>query len=127
MHKNAEILAELRSRYPVLTLDELRALPAAAEYDAGVYFLWQGANLQYIGRSDHVLERLAKQGYVNRYAPFQNGASQVAIPHDRHTCLVVQSGMIRSEIARGQCQELERLYIGTYPTPYNNPNFQAFT
>lgn len=127
MHHDPEILAELKSRLTVLSLDELRALPEADEYDAGVYFLWLGDELQYIGKSSHILERLAKQGYVNKYAPFQNGKSQVAIPHDRHTCLVLEKGFVRSERTRGQMQELERLYIGTYPTPYNDPNFHAFT
>lgn len=127
MLRDAEILAGLKERYPVLSLDEMRTLPEAEEFDAGVYFLWLADQLQYIGQSSHILERLAKQSYVNKYAPFQNGKSQIEIPHDRHTCIVLEKGVIRSPQTKGKMQDVERLYIGTYPTPYNNPEFQAFT
>lgn len=127
MKNDAAILADLKARYPVLSLDELRQLPEAEEYDGGVYFLWLNDELQYIGKSSHVQERLAKQGYVNRYAPFQNGKSQIPIPFDRHTCIVLEKGFVKQPGTPKLLQDYERLYIGTYPTPYNNPRFQAFT
>lgn len=127
MHNDPAILAELKGRLPLLSLDELRALPEAQEYDGGVYFLWQDDQLQYVGKSSHVLERLAKQGYVNKYAPFQNGKSQIAIPFDRHTCIVLETGFVKQPGTPQMLRDYERLYIGTYETPYNNPRFQAFT
>lgn len=127
MHKDAEILAGLKERYPLLSMDELRGLPEAEEYDAGVYFLWQDDELQYIGRSHHILERLTHQKTVNRYAPFQNGRAQIYIPFDRHTCIVLEKGFVRQPRTPAILRDYERLYIGTYPTPYNNPNFHAFT
>lgn len=126
MHKDAEILAGLKSRYPVLSMDELRALPAAEEYDAGVYFLWLNDELQYIGKSHHILERLDWQFTVNRYHPLHTGR-QPHIPFDRHTCIVLEKGFERQPRTVGLLQDYERLYIGSYPTPHNNPEFQAFT
>jgi hypothetical protein len=127
MHNDDEVLVGLRRRIPLLSLDELRALPEAQEYDGGVYFLWQNDQLQYIGKSSHVLERLAKQGYVNKYAPFQQGKSQIPIPFDRHTCIVLEQGFVKQPGTPALLRDYERLYIGTYPTPYNDPRYQAFT
>lgn len=127
MKSDAAILAALQAKYPVLSLDELRELPEAEEYDGGVYFLWLNDELQYIGKSYHVLERLGYQQSVNRYAPFQNGVSQIAIPFDRHTCIVLEKGFVKQPRTAGLLQDYERLYIGTYETPFNNPTFQAFT
>jgi hypothetical protein len=126
MHKDAEILAELQGRYAILTLEEMRALPEAEEYDAGVYFLWLENELQYIGKSHHIQERLGWQVMVNRLVPLLTGR-QVKIPFDRHTCIVLEKGWIKQPRTAGLLQDHERLYIGTYPTPFNNPTFQAFT
>lgn len=127
MQNDAQILADLKARYPILSLDDLRKLPEAEEYDAGVYFLWHGDQLQYIGKSSHVLNRLVYQQQVNRYAPFQQSRSAVMIPHDRHTCLVLDKSRYRDPHVDAKLQDVERLYIGTYETPYNNPAFHAFT
>ena len=127
MYRDAEILAGLKERLPLLSMAELRLLPEAEEYDSGVYFLWLENELPYIGRSHHVLERLTHQRTVNRYAPFQNGRAQIHIPFDRHTCIVLEKGFVRQPQTGAKLRDYERLYVGSYPTPYNDPNFHAFT
>jgi hypothetical protein len=126
MHKDAEILAGLKARYPVLSLEQLRALPEAEEYDSGVYFLWLNEELQYIGKSVHIQERLTRQIMENRTAPLAT-SRQVNIPFDRHTCIVLEKGFIKQPATAGLLQNYERLYIGTYPTPYNDPEFRPLT
>jgi len=124
--KDAEIVARLRATYPVLTLDELRALPEAEEYDGGVYFLWRANDLQYIGRSSHILDRLTWQSTVNRMDTLMT-SRHVAIPFDRHTCIVLERGYLKQPRTELLMKDYERLYIGTYPTPYNDPSFLGYT
>ncbi len=60
----------------VLSLDAMRVLPEATEQDSGLYFLWLGESLQYIGKSKYLQQRVQfqREGKV--------------IPFDRHSCLV---------------------------------------
>jgi hypothetical protein len=49
------------NRFRVLEIDQLRGLPRAhcSTHDSGVYFLWDGPRLVYIGKANCVHDRLA--------------------------------------------------------------------
>lgn len=57
-------LRRARQRLCVLPLDQLRGLPEADDNARrpGVYFLWIGPTLQYIGQSQDVSTRVARHG-----------------------------------------------------------------
>lgn len=57
-------LQRARSRLCVLPLDQLRGLPEVGDdaYCPGIYFLWIGPTLQYIGQSQYVSTRVARHG-----------------------------------------------------------------
>ena len=74
----------------VLSLDDIRALPVCGPYEAGIYFLWLKDELQYVGKSKQVSERIAQQGRALRHNALTAGRR--GIPHDRHTCLPVDEG-----------------------------------
>lgn len=52
---------------PILPLEELRKLPQAVDFDAGIYFLWTGDELVYVGKSRNIPDRLGRQSQFNRY------------------------------------------------------------
>lgn len=112
---------------PVLPLDELRTLPGPQEFDSGVYFLWAGDELMYIGKSRELLGRHVYQMQVNRNHPFNQSTTAKYIPHDRMTCLVIESGMICQPGLDGRLLNLERVYIATYEPPYNLGYINGFT
>lgn len=105
---------------PVLSLEELKALPEAEEYDAGIYFLWLNDELQYIGKSDHICERLALQDYANKFAKLRASKWPKPIPYDRHTALVLDRGMYRKDGLKDQLRDYERAYIANYTPPMNH-------
>lgn len=103
----------------ILPLDEMRKLPEAQEFDSGVYFLWQGEELLYVGKSRNLSDRMTRQARVNRMIAFQTSRSAKYIPSDRHTCLVVESDPVCSPMLDYTLRDLERAYIAFYEPPYN--------
>lgn len=69
------------------TLDDARALPAEVESGSGVYFLWRGDELLYIGSGvKNVMDRVAEQVRHKRYGA-TNYNWHRSIPFDRYTVL----------------------------------------
>lgn len=108
-----EKMARVYAHIPILSLDKLRKLPECDDFDAGVYFLWLKDDLQYIGKSTQICYRLQLQEQGNRYGGIKH------IPFDRHTCIVVESGRLRSPGLDDKLQPLERAYIAHYQPPFN--------
>lgn len=104
---------------PVLSLDQMRALPGPAEFDSGIYFLWAGEHLLYIGKSRNLCTRQYYQSCLKRYAPFQTSERAKPIPYDRMTCLVLENGIECSRELDTNLRDYERAYIASYETPYN--------
>jgi len=105
----------------------MRALPEPVEFDAGIYFLWDGDELLYIGKSRDVLGRKTYQDLVNKNGVFHESPTAKFIPYDAITCLVVQNGWYADQRLDGQLQNLERIYIATYEPPYNIGYINGFT
>ena len=104
---------------PILGLAELRALPGPAQFDSGIYFLWEGDRLLYIGKSRNLCTREYYQSRLKRYAPFQTSERAKPIPYDRMTCLVLENGIECSRELDMNLRNYERAYIAAYETPYN--------
>jgi hypothetical protein len=114
------------SDVPILPLEELAKLPQAEEFDAGVYFLWQGPNLIYIGKSRNIPDRLQRQSQVNRFGLLRNSRCKI-IPHDRHTALVLEKGQFASPGLDAILWKNERAYIAHYLPAFNNPDSNGGT
>lgn len=106
----------------VLPLAELMKLPEAQPFEAGIYFLWRGAELLYIGKSQHVLERMNRQVRDRDYDRLQQ--NRRGVPFDRYTCLAVVEEGIKLKF---QLQDLERAYIATYEPSYNHTDANGGT
>ena len=103
----------------VLPFEEIKALPEAGEFDGGIYFLWKGDTLQYIGKSMHVGERLTHHDWAFTYAKFRSNKTN-PIPYDRHTCLVMCGGRIKEgDWIKPILRDHERAYIAHFKPPYN--------
>jgi hypothetical protein len=113
--------------HSILSLEELRALPGPVEYDSGIYFLWKGQDLLYIGRSRNLCSREYYQATVNRYYPFHHSQTAKYIPADRMTCLVLENGIECSRELDSNLSTYERAYIAAYEPPYNYDNGSGFT
>lgn len=106
----------------ILPLESLRALPEGGDFDSGVYFLWLGDELRYVGKSENVRNRFAQQLQTNRFHGLRGSYRLRPIPCDRHTCLVLHSDQIienRPQLER-TLQEYERAYIAHYEPPDND-------
>jgi hypothetical protein len=106
----------------VLPLEALRNLPEAGEIDSGIYFLWLGDELRYVGKSENVRNRYAAQLQTNRFHSVRGSYRLRPIPCDRHTCLVLHSEPFienRPELER-TLQRYERAYIAHYEPPDND-------
>jgi len=117
----AEQTREKFAHIPILPLEELARLPEAEEFDAGVYFLWQGKSLVYIGKSRNICDRLHRQAQVNRFAVFRMSRCK-AIPHERHTALVLEKGQFASPGLDSTLKQYERAYIAHYLPEFNHPD-----
>ena len=115
----AETTRERLAHIKVLGLDELRKLPQAQPFDAGLYFLWEGEDLVYVGKSTNILERAERQFRINRCHSLYLDRHQ-PIPHDRQTCLVLGSGRFRDRQLEFQLRDYERAYIAHYEPRYNH-------
>jgi hypothetical protein len=114
----ADRIRDQYAHVPILTLDELRALPEAEQFDSGIYFLWNGPDLMYIGRSRNILDRQQRLTQAKRCSPLYQ-ASHKAVPHDRHTALVLEKGMFAQPGLDTKLRLYERAYINAYLPPYN--------
>jgi hypothetical protein len=104
---------------PIMSLAELRTLPEPQEFDSGVYFLWEGEQLQYIGKSRDILGRSYYQTLVNRNFEYHVSTTAKRIPFDRITCWVIERGPIACPCLAGNLEAYERAYLAHYETPYN--------
>ncbi len=91
-----------------LTMAELRKLPECGEWTAGIYFLWFGEELVYIGKSKCIAQRIIEHENVGR------------IVFDSHTCLILDIGRTHRPDLSEILQDHERAYIARYPTPHNS-------
>lgn len=105
---------------PVLSLDKLRSLPEAEEFEGGIYFLWLKDQLQYVGKSWHIGERMNHHNWAAVYGHHRSNKTNM-IPHDRHTCIVLDRGRIKDRTgpAGPLMKSYERAYIAHYTPPYN--------
>lgn len=101
---------------PILTLDKLRSLPESGSLDGGIYFLWSEDQLQYVGKSRQICNRIAQHEWARMYPRRRSKA----IPFGRHTCIVVESGWLISDGLGEKLSRLERAYIAHYEPPFNH-------
>jgi len=104
---------------PIMSLEQLRALPEPQEMESGIYFLWLGETLQYIGKSRDILGRQCYQQLVNRTGVFHTSTTAKQIPYDRITAKVLERGFEVCPCLDGNLQAYERAYLAHYDTPYN--------
>lgn len=93
-----------------MTLEQARALPEL-ENGAGVYFLWRGEELLYVGASTDCSQRIARHMQTQRYGKLAV-YDRKNIPFDRGTILKAD---------RRQCFEMEEDFIRRFEPPYNVP------
>lgn len=77
----------------LLSKEELSKLPDDGS-GSGVYFLWAGDVINYIGSTKNLNYRI----YMHRSSwRFRNmgGSYNVCVPHDRATCLNVDAGVMK--------------------------------
>lgn len=100
---------------PVKGIEELRELPESGDMDGGIYFLWLGSDLQYIGKSRQICNRIVQ----HEQAAFWRRGKQIKF--DRHTCIVVHSGRIVHDVPalNRSLTNLERAYVALYQPPHN--------
>jgi hypothetical protein len=122
----AEQAREEFAHIPILPLDALAKLPEAEEFDSGIYFLWQGPTLIYIGKSRNIPDRLVRLIQTNRFHTLRNSRCK-PVPHDRYTALVLEKGMFCSDGLDKMLWEHERAYIAHYLPPYNHPDHNGGT
>lgn len=103
-----EQIREASAHIQTLDLGLLRALPTSISTNSGIYFLWFGPELQYIGKSRSLGKRLRDHRRERR------------IPHDLCTILELPRN---DEVLRDH----ERAYIARYPTPFNSRHYTAGT
>lgn len=89
------------------TLDELRALPEEVErgYGCGVYFLWDGDELVYVGGSKDMNNRRYIHHVAYKYSPLGGTTYHNIVKHTRCTML---------SLPRETFREIERQYIWHY-------------
>jgi hypothetical protein len=114
----ADRISDQYSHIPILPLADLAKLPEAEEFDSGVYFLWQGSQLVYVGKSRNILDRRQRMTQVNRCHPLYT-ASYTAVPHDRYTALVLEKGQFAEPGLDAKLRAYERAYINAYQPLYN--------
>lgn len=102
----------------VLPLEELARLPEAEQFDSGIYFLWGGTELLYIGKSRNLLDRQQRLRQAQRCSPLYQ-ASHKAVPFDRYTVLVLEKGQFAEPGLDTKLRLYERAYINAYEPPYN--------
>jgi len=126
MEKTADWIERVKrqcAHIPVLSIEEMFALPEPQEFDGGVYFCWFQGGLTYIGKSKHILERLYIQDCMNKNGHNYAGIRAKPVIWDKVTCIVLETGMVSSPAIAGLLTQYERIYIATYQ-PYFNQDYQ---
>jgi len=104
----------MRSDWNSLTLEEARALPETAR-GKGIYFLWDGDDLLYIGASTQVMERIDRQAQFRDFGHMSTSNYVQAKPHipfNRATILKCDTVTAMAE--------LEKTLIKRWWPPYND-------
>lgn len=102
---------------PILSLEELRALPDPQPKEGGVYFLWRENALVYVGRARSVLWRsefFLSQARYSRVRYYQQ-----AIQFDRITLLKFDDDLSK-EAFHFATKDYEHAYIAQYLPEYNS-------
>jgi hypothetical protein len=118
MDELADRISDQWAHIPILPTEDLAKLPEAEEFDSGIYFLWGGAELLYVGKSRNIPDRIQRLTQARRASPFYR-ASHKAVPFDRHTALVLEKGQFAEPGLDAKLQAHERAYINAYLPPYN--------
>lgn len=118
MNEWADRISDQWEHIEILPLEKLAQLPEAEEFDSGIYFLWGGAELLYIGKSRNLPDRLLRLTQARRCSPLYQ-ASHKAVPFDRHTALVLEKGQFAEPSLDTKLRLHERAYINAYRPPYN--------
>lgn len=108
----------------LLTLDDLRRLPDASEGRSGVYFLWLGEDLQYIGQSMVIGTRIGQHQQNYLYGPLRS-TPVTRIKFDSGTMIELSTLRYFEEMEdlrklRKLILETEVAYVNAYRTPFNN-------
>ena len=106
----------------LLSLAELMELPDASNGTSGVYFLWDGSTLQYIGQSRMISNRIAQHRQNYLYGHTRNWPT-TRIKFDRSTMIELDDrtfieGEEQRELYR-RLLKLEEAYVNAYATPFN--------
>lgn len=118
---------KIYAHIPIRPLHELYALPEPEEYDSGVYFLWAGNQLLYIGKSRNICNRLYYQQLVNKNHMFHSSPTDKVIPFDKITCKVLEHDMVCCPCLDGNLEAYERAYLSFYKPPFNCDTQNGFT
>jgi hypothetical protein len=102
----------------VLPLEKLLELPETANA-AGIYFLWLKGQIQYVGKSMEIGNRLNSHHWAAAYAWCSPGSKRKVIPHDKTSCIVVATGWHYPRELNDRLRPLERAYIAQYQPPFN--------
>jgi hypothetical protein len=92
----------------IFPIELLRMLPACDDYDGGVYFLWKGDELLYIGKSKQICYRLQLHDAARK------------IPYEYHTCIAVNRGRMIPDRFDLVLDPIEQAYIRHYRPPFNH-------
>lgn len=108
----------------ILTLNELRSLPNAESGCSGVYFLWLGDALQYIGQSMVIGTRIG-QHYQNYRYGWTRSRPVAQINFDHQTMIELDTRNYFEDDEelkrlRKEMLETEAIYVNAYRTPFNN-------
>lgn len=126
-----KLAAQKRPRKPIPWIERIRQesahirtleLPAlldlpceSPDWGAGIYFLWLSGQLQYIGKSTCICNRIYEH------------ERREAMRFDRYTCLLLNAGPNEFRDMSIELRDHERAYIARYPTPYNSRYFTPGT
>lgn len=105
---------------PILTVDELKALPSTStDADSGIYFLWWKGELAYIGKSRQIKCRIDFQLDVNEKMR-ERAYKMRMIPFDSYTCLVLNSDRYAPPGLDEKLKRYECAYIAAHQPPMNS-------
>lgn len=113
------------TNFEVLPLDAIQALPG--ERDArGIYFLWNAKDLQYVGQSMAVGNRVTDHERNYIYGRLRSRPTK-RIKFDRFTALIIDQRPFAEsreiDRLRNRMLIIERAYVETYRPPFNTEWF----
>jgi hypothetical protein len=111
--------------FEVLPMEGIKALPDDQD-TRGVYFLWDGDELQYIGQSMQIGNRINDHERAYNYGMFRSRPTK-QIKFDKVTCLILDRRPFASrndiDRLRNRLLIVERAYIERYKPPFNTEWF----